>query len=363
MMNLADDVDPMAVRTAAVDIASDQPSANGGTFHCHQIAELHRYVNENITYVPDPNSTNYVAPPDETLEVEAGDCDCQAVLLASLFEAIGARTRIVLCESTGGDWHALAQVCLADSRRDATKACNSLSSYYSSNGITTSEFSWNENSGQYWFLADTAAGEYIGDRRLLSDNGFIQESDDSWAWYNSEYHYPDSTTKQNNTSEKYAHGIAKKVEEEFDRLPSCNNWWGEASLHHSDFGEEWSCCCSSSNPSTIREYLAEWGFDVASDDTKYIFYIKKSDYHYIVFDGCLDIAGHGPHQKCIRTLIKDCLDAEAIITWESRSIKIADSNEGISISVVDQDGRKVPLSDRYTTPDQYSTTLDTDWWE
>ncbi|MFB6107297.1 MAG: hypothetical protein ABEJ82_00450 [Haloplanus sp.] len=48
-MDFARKVDPMAVRTTAADLVSDQPSASGGTFHYHQLAELHRYVNENVT--------------------------------------------------------------------------------------------------------------------------------------------------------------------------------------------------------------------------------------------------------------------------------------------------------------------------
>lgn len=190
-MSLASKVDAMAVRTTAADIVSDQPSASGGTFHYHQIGELHRYVNENITYVPDPSTTNYVAPPQETLETEAGDCDCQAVLIASMFEAIGATTRLVRCESTSGDWHVLPEVYLADTENAAlSDVCPSLETYYESYDINYTVFSWDYDDGQYWFLADSAMGEYVGDRTLLVNNGYIHESDDSWQWNNVEYYYP-----------------------------------------------------------------------------------------------------------------------------------------------------------------------------
>jgi len=192
-MTLAANVDPLAVRTTAADLVSDQPSAGDGTFHYHQIAELHRYVNETVTYVPDPTTTNYVAPPEETLETEAGDCDCQATLVASLFEAIGATTRIVRCQSTSGDWHALAEVHLADSEYEASReVCDSLARYYASHNVTHGEFSWDYDDGQFWFLADTAMGEYVGDRRLLATEGYIYGSPDgTWEWHNAEFHYPD----------------------------------------------------------------------------------------------------------------------------------------------------------------------------
>jgi hypothetical protein len=195
-MSLAENVDPLAVRTTAADLISDQPSAGDGAFHYHQVAELHRYVNETVTYVPDPTTTNYVAPPEETLETEAGDCDCQATLVASLFEAIGATTRIVRCQSTNGDWHALAEVYLADSEHVASsEVCSSLGRYYSSHGSSHGEFSWDYDDGKFWFLADTAMGNYIGDRRSLANNGYIHNAmDGTWEWHNAEFHYPNGRT-------------------------------------------------------------------------------------------------------------------------------------------------------------------------
>lgn len=197
-MSLADKVDPLAVRTTAADLVSDQPSAGGGTFHYHQIAELHRYVNENITYVPDPSTTNYVAPPEETLRTEAGDCDCQAVLVASLFEAIGATTRLAVCQSTSGDWHALTEVYLADSEEAASsEVVSSLLTYYDSYDIDYTDFWWDYDDGKYWFFADTAMGEYIGDRTILTNNDYIFESGDGWQWNTVEYYYSGDISDSN----------------------------------------------------------------------------------------------------------------------------------------------------------------------
>lgn len=189
-MDIGSKVDALAVRRTAVDLVSDQPSASGSTFHYNQIAELHRYVNETITYVPDPVSTNYVAPPDETLETGAGDCDCQAVLVASLFEAIGATTRIAICESTSGDWHALPEVYLADSEAQLPEVHDALGNYYQSNDIYYGEFAYDYGDGKIWHLADTAMGNYIGDKSGLTDDGYIHvPADGSWNWHNVQYSY------------------------------------------------------------------------------------------------------------------------------------------------------------------------------
>ena len=192
-MSIAEKVDAMAVRTTAADIVSDQPSASGGTFHYHQVAELHRYVNENITYVPDPSSINYVAPPGETLETGAGDCDCQAVLVASLCEAIGATTRLARCQSINGDWHLLPEIYLADSANGETAdIAGSLTDYYSSYGYGYDTFYYDAGDNRIWYPADTAMGRYVGDIHQLSDNGYVHgpESGGSWTWNTVEYYYP-----------------------------------------------------------------------------------------------------------------------------------------------------------------------------
>ncbi len=190
-MSLASKVDPLAVRTTAVDLVSDQPSGHSGTFHYHQLAELHRFVDENVTYVPDPRSRNYVAPPEETLETNGGDCDCQAVLVASLFEAIGATTRLVTCESTDGNWHALAEVYLADTDEEAVSVADSLGEYYAPRS-GYSQFWYDYGDEKLWYPADTAMGRYVGDIHQLAENGYVHrtESDGTWSWHNVEYDYP-----------------------------------------------------------------------------------------------------------------------------------------------------------------------------
>ena len=192
-MSFTEKVDPLAVRTTAVDVVSDQPSAGGGTFHYHQIAELHRYVNDTVSYVPDPSSTNYVAPPEETLETAAGDCDCQAVLVASLCEAIGATTRLARCQSVSGDWHLLPEVYLADTATGETaEVADSLTEYYYANGDPYNTFYYDADSDGIWYPTDTAMGRYVGDIQQLSDNGYVHgpDADGSWSWNSVEYHYP-----------------------------------------------------------------------------------------------------------------------------------------------------------------------------
>lgn len=185
--DMARKVDPMSVRSAAMNIVK---KFDGQTSPRH-VAEIHRYVNENISYVSDPASTNYIAPPEETLETGAGDCDCQATLVASLLESVGMDTRMALCKSTDGSAHMLAEVRLADNRNETSEVANALRSYYSSIGYPYSNFSYDADSDGFWYPVDTAMGRYVGDIEQLSDNGYIiRQPGGSWYWNDADYHYP-----------------------------------------------------------------------------------------------------------------------------------------------------------------------------
>lgn len=117
-------------------------------------------------------------------------------------------------------------------------------------------------------------------------------------------------------------GLDEKVESEFDRIPPCNNWQGPGSLHHSvTFGSHEYCTSNSSNPVLLDEYIAKNGFDVAYDDYKGVFFIKKSASHYVVYEGCLEVAGSGPHKNTIENLIRNFLSYERIPTWEKTQLK------------------------------------------
>lgn len=59
-----------------------------------QIKGLHNFVQSYIHYVKDPNTVELVRSPIWTLYYRTGDCDDQTILLSSLAEAIGFRTRI-----------------------------------------------------------------------------------------------------------------------------------------------------------------------------------------------------------------------------------------------------------------------------
>lgn len=91
------------VRKAAEHIVRD---CRGHDFLC-EIQACFGFVRDRITYRRDPLLQEYVQDSRQTLEAGVGDCDCKVVLLCSLLQALGHRTRFVVI---GHDSDALSHV-------------------------------------------------------------------------------------------------------------------------------------------------------------------------------------------------------------------------------------------------------------
>ena len=61
---------------------------------CRQFS-LIKYIKMNYRYVADPSAFDYFAPPQESLQLMAGDCDDYSIMMASVLQAIGAKVRII----------------------------------------------------------------------------------------------------------------------------------------------------------------------------------------------------------------------------------------------------------------------------
>ena len=85
------------IRSLAQNIISDVQGHKNWT---SQIKAVHAYVRDNVMYVRDIRGVETLATPIKTLETMQGDCDDQAVLLASLLESIGHPTRFVAMAET-----------------------------------------------------------------------------------------------------------------------------------------------------------------------------------------------------------------------------------------------------------------------
>jgi hypothetical protein len=139
-------VDPenLITRNKAVEIAADYP----GYYNIDQICSRYKYLRDNWEYVSDPRGIDYISSGNNTISLAerisarqnksvagAGDCDDYAVLTASLMEAIGGATRVVLAHG-GGQGHVYAEVYIGEINSNSTKAIlNLLQTKYSCNLI------------------------------------------------------------------------------------------------------------------------------------------------------------------------------------------------------------------------------------
>lgn len=80
------------IRYRAVSLARQCP----GTHTWEQAKVICEWVRDTIGYVSDPTDSEYIQLPEETLNNGGGDCDDQAVLLASLLMCVGFRCSFVL---------------------------------------------------------------------------------------------------------------------------------------------------------------------------------------------------------------------------------------------------------------------------
>ncbi len=129
-------VDPenTLTRNTAVEVAADAP----GPYNIDQICYIYKYLRDNWEYVSDPRGIDYISSGNNTIKVAekiaarqnksvagAGDCDDYAVLTASLIEAIGGATRVVLAHGEG-QGHVYTEVYLGSINTNSTKAILNL---------------------------------------------------------------------------------------------------------------------------------------------------------------------------------------------------------------------------------------------
>lgn len=81
----------MRIRNKVIEITAGVPSKDFGA----EISTIYEWVRENIRFIKDPVGVETVASPVRTLDLGAGDCDDQAVLLASLLINAGHPVRFV----------------------------------------------------------------------------------------------------------------------------------------------------------------------------------------------------------------------------------------------------------------------------
>ena len=86
--------DDDVLRNHALEICHGQSLTNKEAI----ITTLYRYIVEEYTYIPDPEGTELIRSPYETITLKGGDCEDLSILLMSLLENLDIKTYLVLTE-------------------------------------------------------------------------------------------------------------------------------------------------------------------------------------------------------------------------------------------------------------------------
>jgi hypothetical protein len=154
-----DKFDPtdISVREAASEAIAKDP----GPFSINQLLDIYDWVHANIFYQNVPLTLAPPYYPNQTLLTKSGDCKNQAVLIASMVEAIGGSARVLIipdCE------HAFAEVYIGNQSNLDVVNSAVWAHYPQASG---QPINWHtstnaENQTENWMIFDTAGGCFPG---------------------------------------------------------------------------------------------------------------------------------------------------------------------------------------------------------
>jgi hypothetical protein len=148
----------LAVRQAASQAITKHP----GAFSLNQLLDIYDWVRANIFYQNVPINIWSPYSPNETLRTKSGDCKNQAVLIASMVEAIGGSARILYIPDCK---HAFAEVYVGNNE-DVNALNDAVWSHYQMNDEDY-KIHWHTSKNangetENWFIFDTAGGQIPG---------------------------------------------------------------------------------------------------------------------------------------------------------------------------------------------------------
>jgi len=173
------------VRNVAVQVVSPYASTGLEREKLLQVAALFEYVKSRVNYISDPIAMrngvkelgDFLASPAETLQIGGGDCDDQALLMASLLSAVGLENRILFVSSPTNGAHLLTEFSVDASLASEVPAI--LEGFYAQNTRVPDSRSYLPFvvNDRVWLMADTTR-DYVGDYSSLMQQDFLRQSPD-----------------------------------------------------------------------------------------------------------------------------------------------------------------------------------------
>lgn len=161
-----------AVQDIAEAIVSDYP----GEYSTLHIAAAFDWVRSEVAYETDDGG-DYWQSTEETLTRKAGDCEDQAILMASIIGALGGNARVNIINE-----HAFPTVLVAMDEYELGSVRLSFISYYG----TQVRVCFLEDSFGYWLVVDTAGFPYAGGLPATASPSDTYDLTD-WTFDNSDW--------------------------------------------------------------------------------------------------------------------------------------------------------------------------------
>jgi len=166
---------------AVEDIVSQVKSRFPGSYDILQIAESYEWIRGHIAYEEDEDG-DYWQTAQETIERGTGDCEDQAILMASIVGALGGNARLNIIEG-----HAFSTVLIAGNLTDLSDAKMAIRSYYGLSGSDLHICCLEDEFG-YWMVVDTTGFPYAGGLPTKA-SPFQSDNIEDWTLDSSGYLY------------------------------------------------------------------------------------------------------------------------------------------------------------------------------
>lgn len=138
------------VRKASAEAIKNDP----GSYNINQLIDIYDWVENNIEY-QNVRLAGIPYPASDTLATKSGDCKNQAVLIASMVEAIGGTAKVVIDPFCG---HAYALVYASNQSQDMQSIAEIINMHYNQQ----LSIQWITSGNENWLIFDPAGGSYPG---------------------------------------------------------------------------------------------------------------------------------------------------------------------------------------------------------
>jgi hypothetical protein len=146
----------------------------GAAYNIQQVCAAYDWVHENIQYLDDP--TDIWQSTSETLALKTGDCEDQAILVASIITAMGGTARVNLVED-----HAFPTVFVGSDPIALFSIDGAVESHYG----TFLQIYFLQDSAGYWMILDTTGFPYAGG--IPTTAGPVLVGDNAWSFESTDY--------------------------------------------------------------------------------------------------------------------------------------------------------------------------------